>query len=485
MQPATARSRPAVANARGFTPSRADPRPCDRARPAGADLADVAQGRRGQGRPGCRRSQLQQYEPGDRRRDRRPRGGPGLQHHRRRRHCRRAAGAAVLVGAGRPVFLLHRHRARRPRTAQGQGVPRLAARRGGTPTESYAVNVGRGVGGGARAVGVQPIVELNAPPSSSKFWPTMNPEEEAHRKAQASPNSAGSPTRPVGLDWPRLASISSKEMFCRRASYSMPERSRSVRNGPGSRPLIVTLYLAICRAMPAQKAVRPVRAPLLIPRLAIGDLTEPEVMLTMRPKRRSHMPSTVDLISMIGVSMLALTAFCQSSTDHSRKSPWGGPPQLLTRMSGAGQAASAAARPASVEMSPATAVTLAPVSLRISSAVCSRVSWVRAVITNSTPARPSAVAQARPSPLLAAQTMALRPRMRKSSISSSALVDQLSRMGVAWIVIAGDRKERRERRPNEADPDFRRGARRRVSELDRGMGGDQRYGEDGADDPAF
>src|SRR5215468_8776451 len=261
------------------------------------------------------------------------------------------------------------------------------------------------------------MVELNAPPSSNRFWPTMKPDEAAHKNAQASPNSAGSPTRPVGFVWPRLPSISSKEMFCRRASYSIPERSRSVKNGPGSKPLIVTLYLATCRAMPAQKAVRPARAPLLMPRLGIGDFTEPEVMLTMRPNLRSHMPSTTALISMIGVSMLALTAFCQSSTDHSRKSPCGGPPQLLTRMSGLGQAASAAARPASVEMSPGTAVTLALVSLRISSAVCSRVSLVRAVIVNSTPARPSDIAQARPNPLLAAQTSALRPRIRKSNMS--------------------------------------------------------------------
>src|SRR5207302_4807880 len=245
--------------------------------------------------------------------------------------------------------------------------------------------------------------------------------EAAHRKAQASPNSLGSPTRPAGVAAPRFASCSSNEMFSRRASYSMPERSRSVRNGPGNSPLIVTLYLATCRASPAQKAVSPARAPLLMPRLGIGDFTEPEVMLTMRPNLRSHMPSTVALISMIGVSMLALTAFCQSSTDHSRKSPCGGPPQLVARISGLGQAASAAARPASVEISPGTAVTLAPVSLRISSAVCSRVSAVRAVIVSSTPARPSDIAQARPNPLLAAQTKALRPRMRKSNMSSSAL----------------------------------------------------------------
>src|ERR1700756_3567929 len=249
----------------------------------------------------------------------------------------------------------------------------------------------------------------------------MKPDEAAHKKAQASPNSAGSPPRPVGFDWTSLGNISSKEMFCRRASYSMPERKRSVRNGPGNRPLIVTLYLATCRAIPAQNAVRPARAPLLMPRLAIGDLTEPEVMLTMRPNLRSHIPSTTALISMIGVSMLALTAFCQSSTDHSRKSPCGGPPQLLTRMSGFGQAARAATRPASVEMSPGTAVTLAPVSLRISCAVCSRVSAVRAVIVNSTPARPNDIAQALPKPLLAAQTIAFRPRIFRSNMASSTV----------------------------------------------------------------
>src|SRR3954451_17305072 len=69
-----------------------------------------------------------------------------------------------------------------------------------------------------------PIVELNAPPSSSRFWPTIKPELAAHRKAQASPNSFGSPTRPVGFVAERRASISSNEMFWRRASNSIPER---------------------------------------------------------------------------------------------------------------------------------------------------------------------------------------------------------------------------------------------------------------------
>src|SRR4030081_3509560 len=211
-----------------------------------------------------------------------------------------------------------------------------------------------------RGEGHYPIVELNAPPSSRRFWPTIKPDEAAHRKAQASPNSLGSPTRPVGFVAPRLASISSNEMFCRRASNSMPERNRSVKNGPGRSPLIVTLYFATWRAMPAQNAGSPARAPFDMPRLGIGDFTEPEVMLTMRPNLRSHMPSTVALISMIGVSMLALTAFCQSSTDHSRKSPCGGPPPLLTRMSGVGQGASAAGGPGLGGMSPGPARTLAP-----------------------------------------------------------------------------------------------------------------------------
>jgi hypothetical protein len=123
------------------------------------------------------------------------------------------------------------------------------------------------------------------------------------------------------------------------------------------------------------------------------------------------MPSTTALIRKIGVSMLPSTALIQSSRFQLRKSPCGGPPALLTRMSGSGQAARAAARPASVVMSPATAVTLAPVSRRMSSAVCSSVSAVRAVITTSTPSRARDIAQARPSPLLAAQTIARRPAM--------------------------------------------------------------------------
>src|SRR3546814_11116469 len=77
--------------------------------------------------------------------------------------------------------------------------------------------------------------------------------------------------------------------------------------GPGSRLLIVTLSITVLRARPATKPVRPARAPFESPRISIGAFTAPEVIFTMRPKRRSIMPSTVAMISSIGVSMLAHT----------------------------------------------------------------------------------------------------------------------------------------------------------------------------------
>jgi hypothetical protein len=78
--------------------------------------------------------------------------------------------------------------------------------------------------------------------------------------------------------------------------------------------------------------------------MSMGAFTADEVMLTMRPKRRAIMPSTVALMSSIGVSMLASSARIHAARSQSRKSPGGGPPALLIRMSGSGTAASAAAR---------------------------------------------------------------------------------------------------------------------------------------------
>src|SRR4029453_15158982 len=109
---------------------------------------------------------------------------------------------------------------------------------------------------------------------------------------------------------------------------------------PGSRPLMVTPWRTVTRATPATKPVRPERAPLLRPRMSIGAFTELEVMFTMRPKPRFIMPSTDALMNSMGVSMLASIALIQSSRFQSRKLPGGGPPALLTTMSGSGPAAS-------------------------------------------------------------------------------------------------------------------------------------------------
>src|SRR5215468_3609726 len=181
---------------------------------------------------------------------------------------------------------------------------------------------------------------------------------------------------------------------------------------------MVTPCLTVTRATPATKPVRPDRAPLLRPRMSIGAFTDLEVMFTMRPKPRFIMPSTVALMNSIGVSMLASIALIQASRFQSRKSPGGGPPALLTTMSGAGQAASTCLRPSSVVTSTATGVTFTPVFLRISSAVASSSLLVRALITRSTPSCASAMAQPLPRPLLAAHTIALRPLMPMSIVCS-------------------------------------------------------------------
>src|SRR5437660_10804917 len=167
--------------------------------------------------------------------------------------------------------------------------------------------------------------------------------------------------------------------------------------------------------------VSPARAPFERPRTSMGDFTETEVMLTIRPKRRAIIPSTVALIRKIGVSMLASSARGPASRSQWRKSPGGGPPALFTRMSGLGHAWSSAARTASVVMSPATVVTRTPVASRISLAAASSVSLVRAFIVMFTPSRASDMAQPLPSPLLAAQTIAFLPLIPRSMVVSLLL----------------------------------------------------------------
>ena len=77
----------------------------------------------------------------------------------------------------------------------------------------------------------------------------------------------------------------------------------------------------------------------------MGDLTDPEVILTIRPNRLSIIGSTTALINSKAASMLASSAVIQVSLVQSRKSPGGGPPALFTRMSTWPAASSTAARP--------------------------------------------------------------------------------------------------------------------------------------------
>ena len=115
----------------------------------------------------------------------------------------------------------------------------------------------------------------------------------------------------------------------------------------------------------------------------------------------------------MGVIMLPSTALRQSSSEKPLKSPGGGPPALLMRMSGLGQAASSALRPASVVTSQTTGVTLTPRPAS-SLAVALSASAPRAQIVTSTPSRASACAQPLPRPFEAAQTIAFLPLMPRS-----------------------------------------------------------------------
>src|SRR5207249_2118044 len=172
----------------------------------------------------------------------------------------------------------------------------------------------------------------------------MKPACAPQTNAQSSPNSAGSPKRPAGLVRRRSRTTSSTVRPLVFAWMAMVERNRSVSKGPGRRLLIVTLWATVLRASPATNPVSPARAPFESPRMSIGCFTALDVMLTMRPKRRAIMPSTVALMRRIGVIMFASTARIHVSRSQSRKSPGGGPPALLTRMSGAGHAVRSEAR---------------------------------------------------------------------------------------------------------------------------------------------
>ena len=84
-------------------------------------------------------------------------------------------------------------------------------------------------------------------------------------------------------------------------------------------------------------------------------MTIAEVMFTIRPNRRSIIAGSTARMSMSAASMFASSAAVHASSVVSRNDEGVGPALLFTRMSGCGHAASSAARPSAVVMSPATA----------------------------------------------------------------------------------------------------------------------------------
>ena len=82
----------------------------------------------------------------------------------------------------------------------------------------------------------------------------------------------------------------------------------------------------------------------------------------IRPNRRSFIAGNTAWVSRSGEIMLRATASGQSSGMMSANILGVGPAELLTRMSGAGQAASRAARASAVVTSPTTPVARPPPS---------------------------------------------------------------------------------------------------------------------------
>ncbi len=189
------------------------------------------------------------------------------------------------------------------------------------------------------------------------------------------------------------------------AAALVPPRSRSVSKDPGSRLLMVTPLLAICRATPAMKPVRPERAPFDRPNSGIGAFTALEVMLTMRPKPRArhavdHCLGQEDRGQHVGVDRLDPVVAIPVAEVAGRRAA--GIVDQDVRLRAGGQCGLAARLGGDVARR--LAVTLAPVARRISSAVASSASAPRAVMISSTPSRASARAQPLPRPLLPAHT---------------------------------------------------------------------------------
>src|SRR6056300_1115371 len=102
--------------------------------------------------------------------------------------------------------------------------------------------------------------------------------------------------------------------------------------------------------------------------------------------------------------MFAIQAFVQSSLFQSLKSPGGGPPALLTKISGSGQSSFSLLCSALIVISAQNSVTFTPYFSLNSFAVDNKTSLFLPLIIKSTPSSANAIAHPLPKPLLDAQT---------------------------------------------------------------------------------
>ncbi len=136
-------------------------------------------------------------------------------------------------------------------------------------------------------------------------------------------------------------------------------------------------------------------------------------MLMIRPPARARMCGTTARDRRTTLMSTESIASRQSSSVNEVNGPDFGPPVLVTRMSMAPSCAAESltrrSQSAALATSATTGTTVAPVAAAISAAVARSTSSEREQMATRAPSRARDSAVARPSPLLAAQTMAHRP----------------------------------------------------------------------------
>jgi len=172
---------------------------------------------------------------------------------------------------------------------------------------------------------------------------------------------------------------------------------------------MVTPCRTVTRDHAGHEPVRPLRAPLLKPNMSIGAFTELDVMFTIRPKPRFIMPSTDALMNSygrqhVGVDRLDPVVALPVAEIARRRSARVVDDDVGLRTGGEHLLAAGVGRDVDGDRRHLHAGLLADLLRRRL-----ELALVRALITRSTPSWASAMAQPLPKPLLAAQTIALRP----------------------------------------------------------------------------